>query len=100
LARRKAFKRSMAFLHKLVFGGNIAKANHYSATKYFFGTRNDNAMVKLGYDIAERVLLHVLKAEAVAAIMVFVGLHAAYDSVLAVSNHGFPIIIRTSTLIL
>jgi nitroreductase len=98
LARRKAFKQSMAFLHKLVLGGNIAKANRYSATKYFFGTRNDNAMAKLGYEIAERLLLHVPNAEAAAAIMVFVGLHAAYNSVLAVSSPGFSTIVRTLTL--
>jgi hypothetical protein len=85
LARRKAFKQSMQFLHKLVLGGHIAKANRYAATKYFFSTKNDNAMAKLGYNVVERVLLHVTKAETAAAIMVFVGLHAAYNSVLAVS---------------
>lgn len=87
LKRRKAFKKSMEILHNLVLGGSIAEANRWSATRYWFGTSNDNPMTKLGYEVAERVLRHESSPTAAASIMVFVGLHAAYNSVLAVSIH-------------
>lgn len=68
-----------------MLSGNIAKANRWATTKYFFGTKSDNAMTRLGYEIAERVLQNESDAAKAAAIMVFVGLHAASNSVLAVS---------------
>jgi len=86
LKRRKAFKTSMETMHKLALDGNIGKANRWSATKLMFGTPKDNPMIQLGYEVAERVLSHVPNAAVAASIMVFVGLHVAYNSVLAVST--------------
>jgi hypothetical protein len=100
LSRRKAFKKSMEFLHKLVLGGNIGKANGWSATKYLFGTKGANTMANLGYDVAEQVLLHEPEANTAAAIMVFMGLDAAYNSVLSVSTSGHPHLTLISTLIM
>ncbi|KAH7131804.1 putative prostaglandin G/H synthase 2/cyclooxygenase 2, pgh2/cox2 [Dendryphion nanum] len=86
LKRRKAFTKSMEFLHKLVLGGNIGEANRWSATRYFFGTPKDNAMTTLGFEVAKRVLNHESNTSKAASIMVFVGLHAAYNSVLAFTS--------------
>jgi hypothetical protein len=90
LKRRKAFRTSMDFLHKLTLGGNIGKANRWAAAKYMFGTPNDNPMVQLGYQVAERVVTHTPDVNIAASIMVFVGLHVAYNSVLAVSTPPRP----------
>jgi hypothetical protein len=49
-------------------------------------------MVQLGYQVAERVVTHAPDVNIAASIMVFVGLHVAYNSVLAVSAPPTPMV--------
>ncbi|KAF2492523.1 hypothetical protein BU16DRAFT_583709 [Lophium mytilinum] len=65
---------------------HISNSNRWSATRYWFGTPKDNPMTKLGYEVAERVLKHEPSLPAAASKMLFVGLHAAYNSVLAFTS--------------
>jgi len=89
LKRRKQFKKSLEVLYGLVLEGNIGEARRGTLSKLFLGTRKRNSMTQLGYSVAERVVVQakVDKTTGVdvgASIMVFVGLHAAYNAVLAV----------------
>ncbi len=85
LKRRKAFTTSLKALHDLVLQGNIGEANRTSLGKYLLGRPRDNPMTQLGFQVADRVIEHQPNLNAAASIMVFVGLHTAYNSVLGVS---------------
>jgi hypothetical protein len=90
LKRRKAFKKSMETLHGLVRHGYIGEANRYRVTRFFFSMPRDNAMRKLGYEVAERVISHTPNVDQAASIMVLVGLNTAYNAVLSVSLLCYP----------
>ena len=88
LNRRKAYRSSMNFLYDLTKNGNIWKANGWSFTRDLFsmGKKESNPMLKLGFEVAERVLQHEKKdAGRSAAILLLTALDSAYNSVLAVS---------------
>ena len=85
LKRRKAFTSSLQFLYKLAMNGNILEAGRWPLAAVLFGRKSDNAMTELGFKVALHVLEHEKDQEKAAGILVFVGLHTAYNSVLAVS---------------
>ncbi len=88
LNRRKAYRSSMNFLYDLTKNGNIWKANRWSFARDLVsrGKKESNPMVKLGFEVAERVLEHEKKdAGRSAAILLLTALDSAYSSVLAVS---------------
>ena len=85
LKRRKAFQTSMKFLYDLTLSGNIYEAGRLGLSAAFFGRKRNNPMTQLGFEVAQHVLQHEKTGGRAAAILVFVGLHAAYNSVLAVS---------------
>lgn len=84
LKRRKASKKSLGFLHDLVLKGNIGEANRFRVTRFLFGARQNSEMAKLGFQVAERVIAHTTNINVAASIMIFVGLHTAYNAVYAV----------------
>ena len=86
LKRRKAFKSSMEFLYNLTLNGNIYEASRSMISQRLFGRKRDNSMTELGFQVAQHVLKYEHSTSKAAAILVFVGLHAAYNSVLAVST--------------
>lgn len=87
LRRRKAFKASMETLHGLTLNGSIGAAARWRITNCVLGTfKNDNAMTKLGYEVAELLLKNEPNATDAAAVMVLVGLDAAFNAVLAVGT--------------
>ena len=86
LKRRKAFKSSMEFLYNLTLDGNIYEASRSMISQQLFGRKRDNPMTELGFQVAQHVLKHEQSTTRAAAILVFVGLHTAYNSVLAVST--------------
>ncbi|KAK5561933.1 hypothetical protein LTR46_000738 [Exophiala xenobiotica] len=90
LKRRKAFKSSMEFLYNLTLDGNISEASRSMISQQLWGRKRDNPMAELGFQVAQHVLKHERSTTKAAAILVFVGLHTAYNSVLAftsVLNH-------------
>jgi hypothetical protein len=76
----------MQFLYNLTLDGNIYEASRWKVSQALFGRKTDNPMIKLGFEVAQHVLQHENSAARAAAILVFVGLHTAYNSVLAVSE--------------
>jgi hypothetical protein len=86
LKRRKAFKSSMEFLYNLTLDGNISEASRSMISQQLWGRKRDNPMTELGFQVAQHVLKHERSTTKAAAILVFVGLHTAYNSVLAVST--------------
>lgn len=85
LKRRKAFKASIKFLYDLTLNGNIAEASRWTLSQVLFGRIRENHMTQLGFEVAQHILKHEHTPSRAAAILVFVGLHTAYNSVLAVS---------------
>ena len=84
MKRRKAFKLSMQFLYNLTLNGNIYEASRMTLSQALFGRKRDNTMTELGFEVAQHVLQDEHSTSSAAAILVFVGLHNAYSSVLAV----------------
>lgn len=76
----------MKFLYDLTLNGNISEASRWALSQAFFGRKRDNPMTELGFAVAQHVLKHEHSTSRAAAILVFVGLHTAFNSVLAVSN--------------
>ncbi len=54
-------------------------------------------MTQLGFQVADRVIEHQPNLNAAASIMVFVGLHTAYNSVLGVSYLNEKFILKMLT---
>ena len=75
----------MEFLLKLTLNANIAEANSWKITQSLFGRTRDNSMTELGFHTEEKILRHERDPEKAAAILLFVALDFAYNSVLAVS---------------
>jgi hypothetical protein len=88
LKRRKAFRSSMQFLYDLTLNGNIYEASRWTISQALFGMKRGNPMTKLGFEVAQHVLQHEKSTARAAAVLVFVGLHTAYNSVLAVRPSG------------
>ncbi|KAJ9604588.1 hypothetical protein H2200_010701 [Cladophialophora chaetospira] len=86
MKRRKAFKSSIKFLYDLTLYGNISEASKWKVSQAFFGRKRDNPMTELGFEVAQHVLKHERSPYRAAAILVFVGLHTAYNSVLAFTS--------------
>jgi hypothetical protein len=82
LKRRKAFKTSIQFLYKLTSDGNIAEAGKWG----IFQRARNNPMTELGFEVAQHVLRHEQSYSRAASILVFIGLHTAYNTVLAFSS--------------
>ena len=76
----------MEFLYNLTLDGNIYEASRSMISQQLFGRKRDNPMTELGFQVAQHVLKHEQSTTRAAAILVFVGLHTAYNSVLAVST--------------
>ncbi|KAI3318576.1 heme peroxidase [Xylariaceae sp. AK1471] len=83
LKRRKAFKESLALLFQLTLHGNIAQANQWAITRALMGGKKTNPMIELGFKTASQILEHESDPEKAAAILLFIGLDFAYNSVLA-----------------
>ncbi|KAK5080999.1 hypothetical protein LTR05_008316 [Lithohypha guttulata] len=84
--RRKAFKISLQFLYDLTLDGNIYEASRSGIGQYLFGRKRDNAMIDLGFEVAEHIHKFASSRVEAATILVFVGLHTAYNSVLAFTS--------------
>jgi hypothetical protein len=76
----------MEFLYKLTLNGNISEAGKWSIPAVLFGRKRDNPMKELGFKVARQVLKREKSPARAATILVFVGLHTAYNSVLAASS--------------
>ena len=81
----------MKFLYDLTRNGNIWQANRWSITRGFLamGKEESNPMVKLGFNVAQRILEHESDVGKSAAILLLIALDCAYNSVLAVSRAKF-----------
>ncbi|KAK3389545.1 heme peroxidase-domain-containing protein [Podospora didyma] len=95
LKRRKAFKESISFLYDVTRKGNMAEANKFAATRALqsFGrwllvrSGRKNAMVELGFKIAQQILEDENgDSGKAAAILLLVGLDNAYNTVLAFAS--------------
>ena len=75
----------MEFLYNLTLGGNVSEASRWQFSQALFGRKRENYMTELGFKVAQHVLQNEHSMSRAAAILVFVGLHTAYNSVLAVS---------------
>lgn len=84
LKRRAAFETSIQLLARLTREGNIAEANQWDLTQALFGRQRTNPMTQLGFRVAKRILAQEKSADKAAAILLFMGLDLAYNSVLAV----------------
>lgn len=89
LKRRTAFKTSVCFLERLTEQGNIAEANQSKWTHALFGRERRNPMTELGFRVAKRILAREKSTGKAAAVLLFMGLDLAYNSVLAVGVASF-----------
>ncbi|KAI1179312.1 heme peroxidase [Nemania sp. FL0916] len=82
LKRRKAFTESLVLLFHLALRGNIAQANQWTITRALMGKKKTNPMIELGFKTASQILQDESDPEKAAAILLFIGLDFAYNSVL------------------
>ena len=77
----------MNFLYDLAKNGSAWQANRWSITRYFssMGKIENNPMIELGLQVADRVFQLERDAGKTAAVLLMIALDSAYNSVLAVS---------------
>lgn len=92
--RRKDFKASLEVLYNLTANGDIYG---WSVSRMLSRRSNTNPMTKLGHEIAARLQQRGRSQATCISHLVLIGLHSAYNTVLAVS-HRLEFVLRFTSL--
>lgn len=83
--RRKAFRESLQVLYDLTINGDIYG---YKIPRMLSRAYSLNPMTKLGLEISKRLQHPGRSGATCASLLVLIGLHSAYNTVLAVSRYA------------